>query len=86
MPDRNFRAYSGRTPVTARIWPDTAGATRKAPNRRTRRSGACFTLVAGAGFEPAKAYADGFTVRFHWPLGQPAMLTPDCLWHSETKE
>ena len=30
------------------------------------------TLVAGAGFEPAKEYSDGFTVRSHWPLGQPA--------------
>ena len=28
--------------------------------------------MAGAGFEPAKAYADAFTVRSHWPLGQPA--------------
>jgi len=24
--------------------------------------------VAGQGFEPWKAYADGFTVRSHWPL------------------
>ena len=31
-----------------------------------------FTWVAGAGFEPAKEYSDGFTVRSHWPLGQPA--------------
>ena len=28
--------------------------------------------VAGQGFEPWKASADGFTVRSHWPLGQPA--------------
>ena len=41
---------------------------------QTCRSGACFALVAGAGFEPAKEYSDGFTVRSHWPLGQPAML------------
>lgn len=29
--------------------------------------------VAGEGFEPSKAKADGFTVRSHWPLGQPAV-------------
>jgi hypothetical protein len=29
--------------------------------------------VAGEGFEPSKEYSGGFTVRSHWPLGQPAV-------------
>ena len=42
--------------------------------------------MAGAGFEPAKAYADGFTVRFHWPLGQPAVLVDHVVWASSASE
>ena len=40
-----------------------------------RRAGAGSTavMVAGAGFEPAKAYADGFTDR-SWALRQPAKV------------
>ena len=36
---------------------------------------ACEVLswVAGEGFEPSKEYSGGFTVRSHWPLGQPAV-------------
>ena len=29
--------------------------------------------LVGAGFEPAKGYPDGFTVRIRWPLGYPTI-------------
>src|SRR3954452_25250323 len=44
----------------------------KGPGLGEGRDEALDRGVAGAGFEPAKVYTDGFTVRSHWPLGQPA--------------
>jgi hypothetical protein len=41
--------------------------------------------VAGAGFEPAKEYSDGFTVRSHWPLGQPAWVSSDPAWPGDNE-
>ena len=49
-----------------------AGPETKNPHTRWGFGAWRTSPVAGAGFEPAKAYADGFTVRSHWPLGQPA--------------
>ena len=37
----------------------------------------CPYMVEEAGFEPAKAIANGFTVRPLWPLGYSSMMVPE---------
>ena len=51
---------------------DVAGQTQNRPLSAFPLVKDRFCCVAGQGFEPWKASADGFTVRSHWPLGQPA--------------
>jgi hypothetical protein len=51
--------------VNSRTRPDSAGRTEGRATTVSVLLNARFCWVAGQGFEPWKAYADGFTVRYH---------------------
>src|ERR1700710_1126144 len=52
---------------------DTAGRGRTRPALHHRRSGRGFPLLWQVQDSNLRSFRDGFTVRSHWPLGQPAV-------------
>src|SRR5205085_9523590 len=65
-------ANRARIAVASRTRPDSARHDQDLPMTWSMLVRGHLCCVAGQGFEPWKASADGFTVRSHWPLGQPA--------------
>ena len=70
--NRNSGTYRAQTAAQSRFQPDTPGQRRKAPTQRLRRSGAFLGETWQVKDSNLRSFRDGFTVRSHWPLGQPA--------------